>query len=114
VFAHPGGTHALLERKRAEATDRFAALIQASLDEAVAREELPEVNTRVLSRAMVGAFAELGSEVVRSSDPAEVEEIADVLVDLLCFMALSATVARSAWETTARTVVAAPKTTIKE
>ena len=96
VFAHPGGTHPLLERKRSEATDRFAELIRVSLDEAVGLEELPPVNTRVLARAMVGAFAELGSEVVRTQDPEEVEEVADVLVDLLCFMALSATVGRNA------------------
>jgi len=96
VFAHPGGTHELLERKRAEATDRFAGLVQVSLDEARAAGQLPPVNTRVLARALVGAFTELGSEVVRAQSPSDVEEVADVLVDLLCCMALSAVVGRDA------------------
>ena len=91
-----GGGNELLERKRAESLDRFSALIQLSLDEAVGAGQIPPINTRVLARAMVGAFSELGSEIVRAQDPDEVEEVADVLVDVICCMALSALVSRVA------------------
>ena len=85
-----GGMNPLLDRKREETAARFAALIGSNLEEAVASGVIPRVNTRVLARAMVGAFSELGMEVVRTTDPREVEEVADVLVDVICLMALSA------------------------
>ncbi len=94
VFAEAGGMNPLLDRKREETAGRFAELIGASLAEAVDQGVIPRVNTRVLARAMVGAFSELGMEVVRTNDLREVEEVADVLVDVICFMALSAVASR--------------------
>jgi TetR/AcrR family fatty acid metabolism transcriptional regulator len=90
IFAEAGGGNPLFDRKREQTMARFAALIETSLVKSVEQGLIPPVNTRVLARAMVGAFSELGMEVVRSKDPSEVEEVADVLVDVICLMALSA------------------------
>jgi TetR/AcrR family fatty acid metabolism transcriptional regulator len=47
------------QRKRAEVTDRFAALIQGYLDDAVADGSLPAVDTRVATLAWLGAVNEI-------------------------------------------------------
>jgi AcrR family transcriptional regulator len=47
------------QRKRAEVTDRFAALIQGYLDEAVADGSLAPVDTRVVTLAWLGAVNEV-------------------------------------------------------
>ena len=47
------------QRKRAEVTGRFAALIQGYLDEAVADGSLPAVDTRVVTLAWLGAVNEI-------------------------------------------------------
>jgi TetR/AcrR family transcriptional regulator, fatty acid metabolism regulator protein len=47
------------QRKRAEVTDRFAALIQGYLDEAVADGSLPALDTRVATLAWLGAVNEI-------------------------------------------------------
>jgi TetR/AcrR family fatty acid metabolism transcriptional regulator len=47
------------QRKRAEVADRFAALIQGYLDEAVADGSLPAVDTRVVTLAWLGAVNEI-------------------------------------------------------
>ena len=47
------------QRKRAEVADRFAALIQGYLDEAVADGSLPAVDTRVATLAWLGAVNEI-------------------------------------------------------
>jgi TetR/AcrR family transcriptional regulator, fatty acid metabolism regulator protein len=47
------------QRKRAEVADRFAALIQRYLDEAVADGSLPAVDTRVATLAWLGAVNEI-------------------------------------------------------
>jgi AcrR family transcriptional regulator len=47
------------QRKRAEVTDRFAALIQSHLDEAVADGSLAAVDTRVATLAWLGAVNEI-------------------------------------------------------
>jgi TetR/AcrR family fatty acid metabolism transcriptional regulator len=47
------------QRKRAEVTDRFAALIQGYLDEAVADGSLTAVDTRVATLAWLGAVNEI-------------------------------------------------------
>jgi len=47
------------QRKRAEVTDRFAALIQGYLDEAVADGSLARVDTRVVTLAWLGAVNEI-------------------------------------------------------
>ena len=102
VFGETIGMNPLLDRKREETMTRFQELISEALNVAVAEEAIPPVNTRILARAMVGAFAELGMEVVRSKSPEEVEEVADVLVDVLCAMALSASVSKGVFARAAR------------
>jgi AcrR family transcriptional regulator len=47
------------EAKRAEVHDRFAALIQGSLDEAAAEGSIPPVDTRVATLAWLGAVNEV-------------------------------------------------------
>lgn len=47
------------QRKRAEVADRFAALIQGYLDDAVADGSLPAVDTRVATLAWLGAVNEI-------------------------------------------------------
>ena len=47
------------QRKRAEVTDRFAALIQGYLDEAVADGSLTALDTRVVTLAWLGAVNEI-------------------------------------------------------
>jgi AcrR family transcriptional regulator len=47
------------ERKRAEVHDRFAALIQGYLDEAVAEGSIAKVDTRVATLAWLGAVNEV-------------------------------------------------------
>jgi TetR/AcrR family fatty acid metabolism transcriptional regulator len=47
------------QRTRAEVADRFAALIQGYLDEAVADGSLPAVDTRVATLAWLGAVNEI-------------------------------------------------------
>jgi len=47
------------EQKRAELFGRFAGLIQAHLDDAVARGEVGPVDTAVASHAWLGAINEL-------------------------------------------------------
>jgi AcrR family transcriptional regulator len=94
IFAEAGGRNPVLDAKREETMDRFAGMVETELDEAIAQGTIPQVNARVMARAFVGAFSELGMEVMRSKDPAEVEEVADVLVDVICFMSLSVMVPR--------------------
>ena len=47
------------QRKRAEVADRFAALIQGYLDDAVADGSRPAVDTRVATQAWLGAVNEI-------------------------------------------------------
>ena len=95
IFAEAGGMNPVLDRKREEAVGRFAALVQNELELAMAEGNIPRMNARVLARALVGAFSELGMEVVRAKDPEDVEEVADVMIDVICFMSLSAVMARA-------------------
>jgi AcrR family transcriptional regulator len=94
IFAESGGMNPVLDRKREETIGRFAAMVETELDQAMAEGTIPRMNARVLSRALVGAFSELGMEVARSKNPEEVEEVADVLIDVICFMSLSVVMPR--------------------
>ncbi|MCA1726762.1 MAG: TetR/AcrR family transcriptional regulator [Actinobacteria bacterium] len=108
IFAEAAGMNPVLDRKREETMSRFAAMVQTELEEAMSTGTIPQMNARVLSRALVGAFSELGMEVMRSKDLAEVEEVADVLVDVICFMSLSAVMTRRAFPVTAYARTDAP------
>ena len=55
--------------KRAEVHGRFAALIQAHLDQAVAEGSIPPVDTRVATLAWLGAVNEVAIQWLHSDEP---------------------------------------------
>ena len=55
--------------KRAEVHGRFAALIQAHLDQAVAEGSIPPVDTRVATLAWLGAVNEVVIQWLHSDEP---------------------------------------------
>jgi AcrR family transcriptional regulator len=57
------------EAKRAEVHGRFAALIQAHLDEAVAEGSIPSLDTRVATLAWLGAVNEVVIQWLHSGEP---------------------------------------------
>jgi AcrR family transcriptional regulator len=57
------------EAKRAEVHGRFAALIQASLDQAVAEGSIPPLDTRVATLAWLGALHEVVIQSLQSDEP---------------------------------------------
>ena len=57
------------EAKRAEVHGRFAALIQAHLDEAVAEGSIPSLDTRVATLAWLGAANEVVIQWLHSGEP---------------------------------------------
>src|SRR6266404_5263747 len=57
------------EAKRAEVHGRFAALIQAYLDQAVVEGSIPPLDTRVATLAWLGAVNEVVFESFRTNEP---------------------------------------------
>jgi AcrR family transcriptional regulator len=57
------------EAKRAEVHGRFATLIQAYLDQAVAEGSIPALDTRVATLAWLGAVNEVVIESFRTNEP---------------------------------------------
>src|SRR5262247_1342224 len=57
------------ETKRAEIHERFAALIQGYLDQAVAEGSIPPLDTRVATLAWLGAVNEVVIESFRANEP---------------------------------------------
>jgi AcrR family transcriptional regulator len=57
------------EAKRAEVHDRFAALVQASLDEAVSEGSIAPLDTRVATLAWLGAINEVVVQWLRAGTP---------------------------------------------
>ena len=57
------------EAKRAEIHGRFAALIQAYLDQAVAEGSIPPLDTRVATLAWLGAVNEVVIQSLQSDEP---------------------------------------------
>jgi hypothetical protein len=57
------------ESKRAEVHDRFAALIQGYLDEAVADGSIPPVDTRIATLVWLGAVNEVVTQWLHASSP---------------------------------------------
>lgn len=57
------------ERKRHEINDRFAALIRAYLDQAVAEGDIPPLDTDVTAYAWVGAIYELVTRYLLTGQP---------------------------------------------
>jgi TetR/AcrR family transcriptional regulator, fatty acid metabolism regulator protein len=76
------GLGTVFERKRREATDRFAGLIQGHLDAAVKLKHIPPIDTEVVSHAWMGAIYSLMIQWVYTGEPTA-ERILDTLVPLL-------------------------------
>lgn len=57
------------EAKRAEVHGRFAALIQTYLDQAVAEDSIPPLDTRVATLAWLGAVNEVVIQSLQSDEP---------------------------------------------
>jgi len=76
------GLGSAFEQKRLEVTDRFAALIQGYLDEAVSIGEIPPVDTQVVAHAWMGAIYNVVIQWVYTGDPAP-DRIMETLLPLL-------------------------------
>lgn len=71
------------QSKRQEVHGRFAALIQAHIDEAVAEGSIPPVNTRVATLAWLGALNEIVVQWLHSGRPDLHAEAVPALVPML-------------------------------
>lgn len=76
------GLGSVFEKKRLEVNNRFAGLIQHHLDEAVAENLLPELDTEVIAHAWMGAIYSLVIQWVYTSEPSQ-ERISASLIPLL-------------------------------
>lgn len=76
------GLGKIFEEKRLEITDRFAALIQKYLDEAVALGQIKPLNTKIAAHAWMGAIYNVVIQWVYTGEPSH-EEIVASLVPLL-------------------------------
>jgi AcrR family transcriptional regulator len=71
------------QSKRLEVHDRFAALIQAHLDEAVAEGSIPSLDTRVATLAWLGALNEVVVQWLCRGRPDLLREAVPALAPLL-------------------------------
>ena len=76
------GLGSVFERKRLEVNDRFARLIGAYLDEAVADGSIAPVNTHIVSHAWMGAIYNVVIQWVYTGEPSK-DEIMTSLLPLL-------------------------------
>ncbi|GAB4516783.1 MAG: hypothetical protein OHK0046_22690 [Anaerolineae bacterium] len=76
------GLGSVFEKKRLEVTDRFAALIQTYLDEAVKVGDIPPVDTEVTAHAWMGAIYNIVIQWVYTGEPSS-ERILNTLLPLL-------------------------------
>ncbi len=69
--------------KRVEVRERFAALVQAHLDEAVAEGSIPPLDTRVATLAWLGALNEVVIQWLHDGRPDLLTEVVPALTPLL-------------------------------
>ena len=74
---------AAYEAKRAEVHGRFAALIQAHLDEAAAEGAIPPLDTRVATLAWLGAVNELVIQWLAGGEPHLLDRVVPALTPML-------------------------------
>lgn len=72
----------VFEKKRLEVTNRFAALIRTYLDEAVAHNQIPPVDTVIASHAWMGAIYNVVIQWVHTGEP-KPDQILSTLLHLL-------------------------------
>ncbi len=71
------------QAKRAEVHGRFAALIQAYLDQAVAEGAIPPIDTRVATLAWLGAVNEVVIQWLSGDEPDLLERVVPALTPML-------------------------------
>lgn len=76
------GLGSVFEKKRLEVTDRFAALIQGYLEEAIAEGDIAAVDTVIVAHAWMGAIYNVVIQWVYSGEPSQ-ERILNALLPLL-------------------------------
>jgi hypothetical protein len=76
------GLGSVFEKKRLEATDRFADLIRIYLDEAIEVGDIAPVDTTIVAHAWMGAIYNVVIQWVYTGEPTQ-ERIAEALVPLL-------------------------------
>lgn len=76
------GLGSIFEKKRLEVNNRFAGLIQLHLDEAVAENLLPALDTEVIAHAWMGAIYSVIIQWVYTGEPSQ-ERISASLIPLL-------------------------------
>lgn len=72
----------VFEKKRMEATDRFAELIRSYLDEAIEIGDIPAIDTEVVAHAWMGAIYNVIIKWVNTGEP-EPDRILETLLPLL-------------------------------
>jgi AcrR family transcriptional regulator len=72
----------VFEKKRLEVTDRFAALIEGYLQQAIAAGDIPPVDAHVVSHAWMGAIYNVVIQWVYTGEPSQ-ERILGALLPLL-------------------------------
>lgn len=82
LLVQASGLGTVFEEKRMEVHDRFAALIQEYLDEAVTTGDIAPTDTEIVSRAWMGAINELVIKWVYTGEP-EPERIVGTLLPIL-------------------------------
>lgn len=82
LLVQAAGLGAIFEEKRQEVLNRFSALVQLYLDEAVTLGEIPPVDTEVVSQAWAGAINSLVIRWVYTGSP-EPDRILSTLLPLL-------------------------------
>ncbi len=76
------GLGSVFEKKRLEVNNRFAGIIQQHLDEAVAEDLLPELDTEVIAHAWMGAIYSVIIQWVYTGEPDQ-DRISASLIPLL-------------------------------
>jgi AcrR family transcriptional regulator len=76
------GLGSVFEKKRLEVTDRFAALIQLYIEEAIAAGEIAPVDAEVVAHAWMGAIYNVVIQWVYTGEPTQ-DRILGALVPLL-------------------------------
>jgi AcrR family transcriptional regulator len=72
----------VFEKKRLEVTDRFAALIEGYLQQAIAAGDIPPVDAHIVSHAWMGAIYNVVIQWVYTGEPSQ-ERILGALLPLL-------------------------------
>ncbi len=82
LLIQASGLGTVFEQKRMDVHNRFSALIQGYLDEAIASGDIDPIDTEIVSRAWMGAINELVIQWVYTGNP-EPDRIIETLLPIL-------------------------------